>query len=158
MRPAGRNTITIQEYFFLAHVANRNYRNGTSTVEVTLKDGGKWVVAGESLISKLVIDNGTVQGAKGAKVLLKVDGKEVPINSGQTYKGNVVFSVGQRRQIMKWYLVCGLALVGLAVLGVGSEAEPPGPGNPGGPGAAAPQVRSSVSNWGKCSRRPWTAS
>ena len=92
---AGRqNThFTIQEYYYLGHVANRNYRNDTGTVKVILKDRGKWIVAGESLISKLVIDNGTVEGANGAKVLLKIDGKEVPIESGRTYSGNLVISL-----------------------------------------------------------------
>jgi hypothetical protein len=81
---------TINEYYYLGHVANRNYRNGTSTVEVSLKDGGKWTVTGESLISKLVVESGTVEGANGAKVVMKVDGKETAIKNGETYSGNIV--------------------------------------------------------------------
>jgi hypothetical protein len=81
---------TINEYYYLGHVANRNYRNGTSTIEVSLKDGGKWTVASESLISKLVVDNGTVEGANGTKVVMKIDGKEMAIKKGETYSGNIV--------------------------------------------------------------------
>jgi hypothetical protein len=81
---------TMNEYYYLGHVANRNYRNGTSTIEVSLKDGGKWTVTGESLISKLVVDNGTVEGANGAKVVMKIDGKEMAIKKDETYSGNIV--------------------------------------------------------------------
>jgi hypothetical protein len=81
---------TINEYYYLGHVANRNYRNGSSTIKVSLKDGGKWIVTGESLISKLVVDNGAVEGANGAKVVMKIDGKETAIKQGETYSGNIV--------------------------------------------------------------------
>ena len=81
---------TINEYYYLGHVANRNYRNDTSTIEVSLKDGGKWTVTGKSLISKLVVNNGTVEGANGAKVVMKMDGKETTIRKGEAYSGNIV--------------------------------------------------------------------
>jgi len=84
---------TINEYYYLGHVANRNYRNGVSTISVTLKDGGKWTVTGESLISKLVVDKGTVEGANGAKAVMKIDGKEKPIKSGESYSGDIVISL-----------------------------------------------------------------
>jgi hypothetical protein len=83
---------TISEYYYLGHVANRNYRNDTGTIEVSLKDGGKWIVAGESLISKLVVDNGAVEGVNGAKVVMKIDGKETAIKQGETYSGKIVVS------------------------------------------------------------------
>jgi hypothetical protein len=86
---------TINEYYYLGHVANRNYRNVTSSINVSLKDGGKWTVTGESLISKLVIDNGAVEGANGAKVVMKIDGKETPIKKGETYSGNIVISLAK---------------------------------------------------------------
>jgi len=86
---------TINEYYYLGHVANRNYRNGISTISVSLKDGGKWTVTGESLISKLAVTNGTVEGANGAKVVMKIDGKEKPIKSGETYSGNIVISLAR---------------------------------------------------------------
>jgi len=59
---------------------------------VSLKDGGKWIVAGESLISKLVVDNGAVEGVNGAKVVMKIDGKETAIKQGETYSGKIVVS------------------------------------------------------------------
>jgi len=86
---------TINEYYYLGHVANRNYRNGISAISVSLKDGGKWTVTGESLISKLAVDNGTVEGANGDRVVMKIDGKEKPIKSGETYKGNIVISLAK---------------------------------------------------------------
>ena len=81
---------TINEYYYLGHVANRNYRNGTSSIEVNLKDGGKWTVTGESLISKLVVENGAVEGANGAKVVMKIAGMETAIEKGETYSGDIV--------------------------------------------------------------------
>jgi hypothetical protein len=89
---------TINEYCYLGHVANRNYRNGTSTIEVSLKEGGKWTVTGESLISKLVVENGTVEGAHGAKVVMKIDGKEAAIKQGETYSGNIVILSVEQNQ------------------------------------------------------------
>ncbi len=86
---------TINEYYCLGHVANRNYRNGSSTISVSLKDGGVWKVIGESLISKLVVDNGTIEGANGAKVVMKIDGKEEPIKQGETYSGNIVIALAE---------------------------------------------------------------
>ena len=86
---------TINEYYYLGHVANRNYRNGSSTISVSLKDGGAWKVTGESLISKLVIDNSTIQGANGAKVVMKIEGKEEPIKRGETYSGNIVIALAE---------------------------------------------------------------
>ena len=83
---------TINEYYYLGHVAHRNYRNGTSSIEVSLKDGGKWTVSGESLIGKLVVDSGTVEGVNGAKVVMKIDGKETAIKQGETYSGKIVVS------------------------------------------------------------------
>jgi hypothetical protein len=86
---------TINEYYYLGHVENRNYRNGNSTIEVTLKDGGKWAVTGESFISKLIVDKGAIEGANGAKVVMKIDGKETPIKEGITYKGKIVISLAK---------------------------------------------------------------
>jgi hypothetical protein len=86
---------TINEYYYLGHVENRNFRNGVSAIAVSLKDGGKWTVTGESLISKLVVDNGTIEGANGAKVIMKIDGKETPIKKGEPYSGNIVISLAK---------------------------------------------------------------
>ncbi|MBN1626625.1 MAG: hypothetical protein JW944_08875, partial [Deltaproteobacteria bacterium] len=86
---------TINEYYYLGHVANRNYRNETASISVNLKDDGKWTVTGESLISKLVVDKGTIEGANGAKVVMKVDGKETAIKAGKTYEGDIVISLAR---------------------------------------------------------------
>ena len=74
---------------------NRNYRNETATISISLKDGGKWTVTGESLISELAVDNGTIEGANGAKVVMKIDGTEKPIKQGETYKGDIVISLAK---------------------------------------------------------------
>lgn len=85
---------TINEYYYLGHVANRNYRNETATVSVSLTDGGRWIVTGESLINKLsVCCDDAVEGANGAKVVMKIDGKEKPIETNKVYSGNIVISL-----------------------------------------------------------------
>jgi len=86
---------TINEYYYLGHVANRNYRNKTATLSVNLKDGGVWKVTGESMLSKLVVDKGTIEGEGGAKVVMKIDGAEKPIKQGETYSGNIVISAAK---------------------------------------------------------------
>ena len=85
----------LNEYYYLGHVANRNYRNGSSTISINLKDGGVWKVTGECLISKLLVDKGTIEGARGAKVVMQIDGQEKPIEQGETYSGNIVISLAQ---------------------------------------------------------------
>jgi len=81
---------TINEYYYLGHVANRNYRNETAKVSVVLKDGGIWNVTGEGLISSLQMDGGTVENAK-----MSIDGKVTPIEDGKTYSGDIVISPAQ---------------------------------------------------------------
>ena len=83
---------TINEYYYLGHVENRNYRNETAAISVSLQSEGKWIVTGESLISELVVDNGTLEGADGAKIVMTVDGQEKPIKQGETYTGDIVIS------------------------------------------------------------------
>jgi hypothetical protein len=78
---------TINEYYYLGHVENRNYRNETAEISVVLKDGGVWNVTGESLISSLQLDGGVVNNAK-----MTVDGKATPIEAGKTYTGDLVIS------------------------------------------------------------------
>lgn len=83
-----QNTLfTINEYYYLGHVANRNYRNETAKVSVVLKDGGVWNVTGEGLLSSLQLDGGTVKNAK-----MTIDGNAVPIEKGKTYTGDIVIS------------------------------------------------------------------
>jgi hypothetical protein len=78
---------TINEYYYLGHVENRNYRNETAKIDVVLKKGGVWKVTGESLISSLKMDGGNIKNAK-----MTVDGKETPIKKGKTYTGDIVIS------------------------------------------------------------------
>jgi hypothetical protein len=78
---------TINEYYYLGQVENRNYRNKTAEISVVLKDGGVWDVTGESLISSLEMSGGKIKNAK-----MTVDGKETPIKKGKTYTGNIVIS------------------------------------------------------------------
>jgi hypothetical protein len=84
---------TINEYYYLGHVENRNYRNETASINVALKDGGVWNVTGESLISKLTVENGAVKGANGKKVVMTVDGKRTKLKEGKTYEGDIVISL-----------------------------------------------------------------
>jgi hypothetical protein len=86
---------TINEYYYLGHVANRNYRNETGSINVTVQDGGKWTVTGEGMINKLIVDKGTIEGANGAKVIMKIDGKEKAIKAGEPYSGNIVISLAK---------------------------------------------------------------
>lgn len=51
---------TINEYYYLGQVENRLYWNGISVAEVTVKAGGQWDVTGDSLITKLVVEEGAV--------------------------------------------------------------------------------------------------
>ena len=86
---------TINEYYYLGHVENRNYRNKTATLSLNVKDGGVWKVTGESLLSKLIVESGSVEGTGGAKVVMKIDGQEKPIRQGETYSGNIVVSLAK---------------------------------------------------------------
>lgn len=78
---------TIKEYYYLGRVSNRNYNNGLNTVSVELKDGAVWNVAGESLISKLVIGEGCVVNGTAT-----IDGVETVLEAGKTYEGNIVIA------------------------------------------------------------------
>jgi hypothetical protein len=84
---------TINEYYYLGHVENRNYRNETASIDVALTDGGVWTVTGESLISKLTVEDGAIKGAGGKKVVMTVDGKSTKIKEGKTYEGDIVISL-----------------------------------------------------------------
>ena len=51
---------TINEYFLQGHVENKIHFNGASTISVTVAAGAEWDVAGESLVTSLVIEDGAV--------------------------------------------------------------------------------------------------
>ncbi len=84
---------TINEYYYLGHVENRNYRNGFSEVDVILEDGGVWTVTGESYLSSLAVNSGSVVGAGGRDVILTVDGVPTVVETGGRYEGDVVVSL-----------------------------------------------------------------
>lgn len=55
---------TEREYFLQGHVQNKLYYNGASTLEVTVQDGAVWTVEDMSLLTRLVIEDGSsVYGA-----------------------------------------------------------------------------------------------
>jgi hypothetical protein len=83
---------TINEYYYLGHVTNRNFRNGMSSLSVSLADGGVWKVTGDSWLSKLEMKGGTIEGPNGATAVMKIDGKETPIRPGATYVGKIVIA------------------------------------------------------------------
>ena len=73
---------TIKEFYYLGHVANRNFFNGDNFVEVELKDGGSWTVTGEGIINALTV------GADCAfKGIVEVDGKVIALEPGKKYEG-----------------------------------------------------------------------
>lgn len=82
---------TINEYYYLGHVENRNFRNGNSTLAVNIDDGGVWTVTAESYLDTLTVGDGQVLGADGQVVTMTVDGEPVQIAPG-TYEGEIVVS------------------------------------------------------------------
>lgn len=53
---------SLREYFMLCHVLNHVYNNGYAGLNLTVCDGAEWTVAGESILSYLKVDGGTVYG------------------------------------------------------------------------------------------------
>ena len=69
---------TITQYFLQGHVENLNYYNGASTIEVVVEDGAEWIVAGESLITKLTV----AEGASVKGVLTENEDGTLTITAG----------------------------------------------------------------------------
>jgi hypothetical protein len=84
---------TIDDYYYLGHVENRNHRNGNSTLSVNLTDGATWKVTGESYISSLMVEDGAIVGSRGKTVVMTVDGVSTPIEQGQLYEGEIVIQL-----------------------------------------------------------------
>jgi hypothetical protein len=84
---------TIDDYYYLGHVENRNHRNGNSSLSVSLTHGATWKVSGESYISSLIIDDGAIVGAEGKTVVMTVDGVSTPIKQGNRYEGAIVIQL-----------------------------------------------------------------
>ncbi len=51
---------TEREYFLQGHVQNKRYYNGASTLELTVQDGAVWTVEDTSLLTRLVIEEGSL--------------------------------------------------------------------------------------------------
>jgi hypothetical protein len=86
-------SFTIEQYYYLGHVANRSYNNQSSKLAVTLSDSATWTVTDTSYLTSLTIDDGTIQAAEGKQLVMTVDGVETPIESGITYTGNIILTV-----------------------------------------------------------------
>ncbi len=84
---------TINEYYYLGHVENRNYRNGYSEVDVVIDNGGVWTVTGESFLSSLAVNAGSVVGVDGRDVVVTVDGVPTTVEAGGSYEGDIVVSL-----------------------------------------------------------------
>jgi hypothetical protein len=67
--------------------------DGTNSLAVTLENGSSWIVTEDSTLTSLTIgDNSTVSAPNGKTLVMTVDGKETPIQSG-TYTGTIVIAV-----------------------------------------------------------------
>jgi len=84
---------TIDEYYYLGHVENRNFSNSFSTLEVTVDDNATWQLTDESYLTALNVAHGKIVGADGEQVMISIDGsKPTAIQSGN-YQGNIVLSL-----------------------------------------------------------------
>jgi hypothetical protein len=83
---------TIDQYYYLGHLANTNFYNGSNGVEVTMKDGAVWNVTGTSLLTKLVVDKAANIKAASGTLTVTVDGKKVALEDGKTYTGTIVIA------------------------------------------------------------------
>jgi hypothetical protein len=92
---AGQLTaFTIDQYYYIGHVANRYFNNGDNTIAVNLTDNAVWNITGDCLISSLSIaDGATVQALDGA-VTMTVDGAETELAPGD-YEGEIRLSYTQ---------------------------------------------------------------
>lgn len=86
-------SFTINEYYYLGHVANRLYNNGNSKIAVTLKDGAVWKLTGTSTLTSLTVTNGTIKAPKGKTVTMTVDGVKTKIVKGNTYTGSIKLTI-----------------------------------------------------------------
>ena len=75
---------TIDEYYYLGHVANRLFFNGENEVEVTMEAGSRWNVTEEGLVSLFLLQEGAEFNGK-----LLIDGETIIPETGKTYKGAI---------------------------------------------------------------------
>ncbi|MBP1737412.1 MAG: putative periplasmic solute-binding protein [Oscillospiraceae bacterium] len=84
---------TIDQYYYLGHLANTNYYNGANDVEVTMKDGAVWNVTGNSLLTELVVDKAANIKAASGTLTVTVNGTAVTLEDGKTYTGTIELTV-----------------------------------------------------------------
>ena len=78
---------TIDEYYYLGHMANRPFFNGDNTAEVRLEAGAQWNVTKPGKLTALtVMDGARLNGS------VTVNGESVLPESGKTYTGDIVVS------------------------------------------------------------------
>lgn len=75
---------TIDEYYYLGHVANRLYFNGDNAVEVTMKPGSRWIVTGESLLTALTVEHGASLSGR-----VTLNGETLIPVAGERYEGEI---------------------------------------------------------------------
>lgn len=75
---------TMDEYYYLGHVANRLYSNGDNAVELTMKAGSRWEVTGESLLTALTVEEGAVLCGRAM-----LHGESFVPASGRRYEGEI---------------------------------------------------------------------
>ncbi len=84
---------TIDQYYYLGHVANKGYYNGGNDISVTLKDNGTWKVTDTSIITGLTIGEGSsITAPDGKSLLMYVNGSYTPMKAG-TYTGLIKLEV-----------------------------------------------------------------
>ena len=79
---------TIDQYYYLCHLAHKNHFNGVNTSKVTLTGNAVWNVTGESLIQELTVGEGCAVNGD-----VYVDGEKVEVEAGKTYTGTIVVTV-----------------------------------------------------------------
>ncbi len=78
---------TIDEYYYLGHVANRPYLNGDNAAEVVLEAGSVWNVTETGLLTTLTVNEGATLNGK-----VTVNGEELVPETGKTYTGEICVS------------------------------------------------------------------
>lgn len=78
---------TIDQYYYLGHVANRNCFNGDNAVKVTLNAGSTWNVTAEGILTALTVNEGAAFNGK-----LTVNGVEIVPESNRKYEGELFVS------------------------------------------------------------------
>ncbi len=84
---------TINEYYYLGHVANRPYYNGFSELSVEVTDGAVWTVTGTCYLTGLAWSGGKIVAPKGKTLSMTVDGVATVPEAGQSYAGEIVLTV-----------------------------------------------------------------